>query len=441
MNLREVAWMRAARPRLERQLRRQLLALHRMPRWLPAFARRPVLAWRYRFRRIPVIVQTAGHCQGEDRDRLCGWLRSRGCRQVRRLDLVGCVAAEMPVAAVSHVAQRSEVERLFFDREVRALLDVAAPAVGASALHEAGLTGQGVTVAVLDTGIHPHPDFLEPSPRLEAFHDAVNGRTDFYDDHGHGTHVAGIIAGNGTRSGGRFKGIAPGARLAGVKVLDGRGSGRMSTVIAGVEWVVQNRERLGIRVLNVSLGAPASSSYQDDPLARACAAAWEQGIVVCVAAGNEGPAPRTIASPGFHPAVLTVGASDDRTTPERGDDTVADFSSRGPTVDGLSKPDVVAPGVEITAVNAPGSLLDRQSGRGADYITLSGTSMATPVVAGLAALLLERNPDLRPDDVKRLLMETATDLGADVNAQGRGLVDGPRALEAAAGREEACPGS
>lgn len=430
--------MRTARPRLERQLRRQLLAMHRMPRWLPAFARRPVLAWRYRFRRIPVIVQTAGHCQGEDRDRLCGWLRSRGCRQVRRLDLVGCVAAEMPVAAVRHVAQRPEAERLFFDREVRALLDVAAPAVGAAALREVGVTGQGVTVAVLDTGIHPHPDFLEPSPRLEAFHDAVHGRTDFYDDNGHGTHVAGIIAGSGARSGGRYTGIAPGVRLAGVKVLDARGSGRMSTVIAGVEWVVENRERLGIRVLNVSLGAPAAGSYRDDPLARACAAAWEAGITVCVAAGNEGPAAGTIASPGFHPALLTVGASDDRGTEDREDDAVAPFSSRGPTVDGLPKPDVVAPGADITAANAPGSLLDRQVGAGgADYITLSGTSMATPVVAGLAALLLERNPGLGPDDIKRLLMETAGDLGADANAQGRGLVDGRRALEAAAPAEPA----
>ena len=166
---------------------------------------------------------------------------------------------------------------------------------------EAQFDGKGVTVAVVDTGIFAHPDFTVPENRIAAFVDLVNNRKDPYDDNGHGTHVAGIVAGNGSRSNGLYQGIAPAARLVGVKVLDAYGSGVLSNVIRGIQWCVRQKERLDIRVINLSLGAPAQDSFRDDPLCQAVQAAWQRGIVVCVAAGNDGPAAGTIATPGIRP--------------------------------------------------------------------------------------------------------------------------------------------
>jgi len=200
-------------------------------------------------------------------------------------------------------------------------------------------------------------------------------------------------------------------------------------VIRGIDWCVENKDRFGIRVINISLGAPAHEPYRRDPLAQAAYAAWKSGIVVCAAAGNDGPESGTIATPGVHPEIITVGASDCRGSVDRRDDGVASFSSRGPTIDNVPKPDIVAPGVSITSTAARKSLLSLLQGRkSSDYITLSGTSMATPIVSGIAALMLQADPGLSPADVKRRLLESADSLGLDDNAQGRGLVDAERAV-------------
>ncbi|MCA9791757.1 MAG: S8 family peptidase [Candidatus Eremiobacteraeota bacterium] len=343
-----------------------------------------------------------------------------------QLELIGGLAIRADQAgleALEQFCQSHQGVKVFEDapveiirpieEEISPLLDTGAPTIRADELWAQGITGKGVTVAVIDTGIAPHPDIRD---RIIGFHDLVNGRSEPYDDQGHGTHVAGTVAGDGKMSDGVFKGAAPEASLVGVKVLDGSGRGKFSDIIRGIQWAVENKDRLGIRAMNLSLGGRASKSYKDDPVAQAITAAAGAGIVPCVAAGNSGPGSRTIGTPAHALDALTVGADDDRATRDISDDRVANFSSRGPTpVDGLTKPDVIAPGVNITAAD------NRSNG----YRTLSGTSMATPMTAGVVALLVQAHPEARVQDIKTALMDTARplDSGGNANQQGSGLID------------------
>ncbi|MHB2018589.1 MAG: S8 family peptidase [Candidatus Xenobia bacterium] len=300
-------------------------------------------------------------------------------------------------------------------------LDVATRTLGADRLWQRGITGQGVTIAVVDSGIAPHPDLKD---KIVAFQDFVNHRSQPYDDEGHGTHVSSICAGTGAASHGRFRGLAPGASLVGIKVLDSQGNGSDSGVIAGIQWAVENRQRYNIRIINLSLGADVDKPAQDDPVAQAVAAAHAAGLIVCAAAGNTGPFHHSIQDPGYAPAAISVGAVDDKQTVDRSDDTIPYWSSRGPTPqDNLAKPDLVAPGVNIAAARANTN----------GYIFMSGTSMAAPMISGLSALLLQARPDARPDDVKQAMMATASKLNNflgrpyDARTQGAGM---PNALPA-----------
>lgn len=345
-------------------------------------------------------------------------VREQGGKILYELPLINSIAVGVPVDGLLELIPEAEPAIVWPDVTARSCLDVAVPAAGAARAHRYGLTGKGITVAVIDTGIDPHPDLVQPESRLSGWRDFVAGRTEPYDDAGHGTHVAGIIAGNGFSSGGKYVGVAPGALLAGVKVLDQDGGSPISRVIAGIQWVVENKKDLKIEVINLSLGAPAEKGYQKDPLSRAVEEAWRRGFVVCVAAGNRGPNEGTINTPGINPSVITVGSIDDQRTIPRLDDVMTDHSSRGPTVDELLKPDLVAPGARITSLKP-----------GGEYTTLTGTSMATPMVAGAAALVLQKNPKFRPEQVKRLLLKTAEDRGYHPSAQGAGYLDLVQALE------------
>ncbi|HEX6988855.1 MAG TPA: S8 family peptidase [Bacillota bacterium] len=417
-------WIRAAGNRIHADLRRELERQRQGPQAVVAGL---LSGWRHR--RIPILIELGND---SELDAVCRALSACGCTRVRPVRLVGLIAAEAAPEAIRRALEDRRIRRLRLDRQVRALLDVATPTVRAPAVWAAGARGRGVTVAVLDTGIYPHPDFTQPVNRLLAFHDVVSGRREPFDPDGHGTHVAGIIAGNGRMSGGRYVGCAPEAGLVGVRVLDDQGLGRLSHVLAGLDWVVAHRRELAIRVVNLSLGSLAVDPPGEDPLVQAVEAAWRSGLVVCTAAGNSGPEPGTIDTPGIAPSVITVGAVDDHGTTYRGDDTVAAFSSRGPALGGAAKPDLVAPGVHITAAAAPGSRTAARNrlGTGA-YVTMSGTSMATPMVAGLAALLLSVYPELGPDRVKALLIGGCSTLRVGPDAEGRGLVDGATSLRLA----------
>ncbi len=297
---------------------------------------------------------------------------------------------------------------------------------GATQLFADGDTGQGVTVAVLDTGIDNLPDF---AGRLIGGVDLSGGNNPFQDGYGHGTFVAGLIAGNGASSGGQYEGEAPGADLVSIKVAGATGVTDLATVILGVQWAVDNRLAYNIRVLNMSLGFQPFESTVINPLDQAVQVAWDSGIAVVASAGNAGPANGTILSPGDDPLVITVGALDDMAQPVVADDEMTNFSSVGPTSpDGWVKPDLVTSGRSVVSLAAPGSTIydDYPSARiGSGNFVGSGTSFSSAITSGAAALVLAANPSLTPDELKARLLGTTSP-----GPVGNPFVDGHGALNA-----------
>ena len=373
-------------------------------------------------------------------------VRRLGGQVTRALPIVAGFAATVPAAAVGELARLAGVRAVTPDDRVRVqgaassgnIRSVYPKTIKASAVWDRGVTGRGVTVAVLDTGVADVPDL---AGRLVQVTDDATGRTepcknlsgelDCDDRYGHGTFIAGLVAGNGASSGGRWKGVAPEARILSVKAAGADGAADVSNILAAIQWVVSFKDRYNIRVLNLSLGTNSTQDWQVDPLNYAVERAWAAGMTVVVAASNEGPAPGTITKPGDDPWVVTVGATDDRGTAGLGDDRLPDFSGRGPTAHGLAKPDLAAPGAHVISLRAPGSTIDRQFPWYVDgsYRRGSGTSMATGVVSGAVALMLQANPGFSPDRVKHALVATAkAAVSNDRMAVGAGVVD----VEAAA---------
>lgn len=363
--------------------------------------------------------------------------------------------AEVDNRALVALSADPRVKRVVIDRPTLATLERTGAATGAVAAREDfGLSGRGVGVAVIDSGITSHHDDLyytrngRRSERIAHFRDftldapssvwASDSPTDPY---GHGTHVAGAIAGNGYDSRGARQGIAPNATLVGLKVLDADGNGYISDVIAALEYAISIKSTYNIRVINLSVAAAVTESYLSDPLTLAARRAVEAGIVVVTAAGNLGQNELGasqfggITSPANAPWVLTVGASSHQGTAKRGDDIVAAFSSRGPTwIDFAAKPDILAPGVGTESLSDPHSTLYAilsdyllagvRNTWYKPYLSLSGTSMAAPVVTGTIALMLEANPALTPNAVKAILQYTAqAGRGEHPLAQGAGLLN------------------
>ncbi len=378
-------------------------------------------------------------------------VRQAGGTPGRMLSIIGAIAAELPNQSVANVAAAPVVQRIAMDRPVYAALHRAAATVGVAVAREQfGLDGSGVGVAVIDSGITAwHDDLTTPdgsAQRVHAFVDFVNGQTNPYDDYGHGTHVAGIIGGNGYDSAGMRVGMAPGVKLMVLKVLDQAGRGRISDVIGAIGYAVDRKDEFQLRIINLSVGAGVFESAVTDMLTFAAKRAVDSGIVVIASAGNLGkdangrPRYGGITAPGNAPWVLTVGASSHMGTVDRSDDTVASFSSRGPTaIDRTAKPDLVAPGVGIESLIDPASALFASKAaflvNGSiatpypPYLSLSGTSQAAPVVAGIVALMLQANPSLTPNAVKTILQYTAeSSFRYDPLTQGAGFVDARGAI-------------
>jgi len=373
---------------------------------------------------------------------------------LRSLPIISSEAAIVPNVSLPVIAASALVQRLTLDRVTLGANERTGATVGSTAVRQQlGYDGSGIGVALIDSGVTAwHDDLATPiggAQRVDQFVDFVNGYQAPYDDYGHGTHVAGIISGNGFDSSGARSGVAPGAHLTVLKVLDGSGSGRISDVIAALDYVVGHKDALNIRVVNLSIATGVYESYQSDPLTLAAQRVVNAGVVVVAAAGNYGrdqygnTAYGGITAPGNAPWVLTVGASSHMGTIDRADDTMAAFSSRGPTaIDRIAKPDLVAPGVGTESLSNPNSSFYTSKSayllNGTvqtpylPYLSLSGTSMATPVVTGTVALMLQANPTLTPNQIKAILQYTAQDYSAyNRLTEGAGFLNAKGAVDLA----------
>jgi len=370
----------------------------------------------------------------------------RGGRVRRALNTVGGLTADIDAATADALAADAGTLAISVDAPVQASATTTRRSVRSSGTKNArerfNRSGRGIAVAIIDSGVSPHHDL--PAARILKFVDFVNGRTTPYDDFGHGTHVAGIVAGTGAASlhlEDPYLGAAPEVDIVALKVLDGNGGGSTSDVIAALEWVGVNHIAYNIRVVNLSLGHPVFEPAARDPMVEAAEALVRLGIVVVASAGNMGldpvtglPANGGITSPANGPSIIAVGAIDNKDTHERGDDTVPNYSSRGPTrFDLLVKPDLVASGHRVVSLSAPGSHLfdgfrDLHVTAGsesvAQYMMLSGTSMAAPVVSGTAALMLDASPSMTAGAVRAVLEFTAEHLAnANLLTQGAGSLN------------------
>jgi serine protease AprX len=378
---------------------------------------------------VRVIIQASRALTSDD----APLLNRPGAALHGRLAADRAAVMTLDAAALDALSNDTRVARVSVDAPVRANVALTQQAVldpgiayANSLAASVGSDGSGVTVAVIDSGVAHVPGL---NGRIDAVYDAINNVSlpvaKSFDYFGHGTHVSSIIAGRNTATG--FSGMAPGARLISCRALDANGNGYTSDVIRALDWCVSQRVARNIRVVNLSLSHPPYESWKTDPLCQAVQRATEAGILVVCSAGNWGAyGDATIGSPGNSPYALTVGAVNAFGTPDRSDDAVAAYSSRGPSLgDLVMKPDVVAPGNRILALAAPGSTLRREPGAVArgPYVELSGTSMAAPVVAGIAALMLSHDPSATPGELKARLMVTAYKMPGTVWSRGAGMVN------------------
>src|ERR1700741_1315066 len=406
------------------------------------------------FDSVRVVIQPAGQS-----DSLLDLvIQLLGATNILKLNNVRVRVATIRVYDVVTLALRSDVAYVSLDRDARPMGHLSLT-TGADEIrnsnngNNSSLDGTGIGIAVLDSGIDTgHHSFLNRSNTVRVVYSkdfTGEGRTD--DPYGHGTHVASLAAGNGRISNAQYVGMAPNANIINLRVLNSQGIGSTASVLRALDWIVANRATYNIRVVNMSLGMPAVESYRNDPTCRAVRKLVDSGVAVFAAAGNNGKDSEgnkiygRIHSPGNEPSAITVGASNTFGTDRRDDDGVASFSSRGPTrsfatddqgvrrYDNLIKPDLVAPGNKLIEAEADNNYLVTQTpsldagvsgAANRKMMFLSGSSMATPVAAGAAALMLQANPSLTPNLVKVLMMYSAQPLaGFNTFEQGAGQLN------------------
>ena len=391
----------------------------------------PELSARHDSTPVDVLVQFKSGLTG-DADKIS----SRGGKVKKKLPFIKTIRASLPASRLAELANDSEVAFISPNRQLRTSLNNVSAAVIANYAWGLGLDGTGIGVAVIDSGINSTKDLMNAkstASRIIYSFDSIGGGTS--DLYGHGTHVAGIIAGNAAASTcsscvAPLRGIASNVNILNFHALDENGQGTDASVISAIDKAIQLKGTYNIRVINLSVGRPVFESYTQDPLCQAVEAAWKAGIVVVVAAGNDGRDTSangygTITAPGNDPYVITVGAMNTMGTPDRSDDVMTTYSSKGPTaIDHIVKPDLVAPGNRVISLQAgqKATLVNNyqanrpvvayyQGGNSGklsnDYFILSGTSMAAPVVSAAAALLIQQNAALTPDQIKARLMKTA----------------------------------
>lgn len=384
-----------------------------------------------KIRRVSVIVQTTDGLS----DRIKKCIGKYGGKIKEEYPFIDAFAAIIPPAGVKPLETINEIEFMWLNSPVTAHLKDLTAVMGPGIAHRQRLTGKNINIALLDTGTYPHPDLIRPVNRILCFKDLVNDCEFAYDDNGHGTFTAGIIAGNGCMSKGEYIGMAPEARLISLKVLNSAGSGWVSTVLSSMQWIYDNREKYSIGLVCLPLGSVGCPSHQIDPLSRAAEALWDSGIVVCTSAGNNGPETGWISSPGINTRIITVGALQHISKSIPPSQPLSIFSSRGFNRNGQHSIDFVVPGVNILSLNCdpgfyPKSALAYKNIRLDSYYRQgSGTSASCAAVAGITALLMEKHKGLTPDEIKSLLIHSCKSLNLLKEQQGAGIPDINRVLD------------
>lgn len=335
-------------------------------------------------------------------------LKDVGICVEKEFPFINAISAKVPVNELNKLSMLNYVEYISSQSKVEALMNIARKVLKAD--NFAG--GNEIGIAYIDTGIAPHADFLLVKNRIIKFVDLINEKTLPYDDNGHGTFVAGVGSGNGALSGGKYRGIAPNSNIISIKALDKNGEANATRILEAMQWVFDNANLYNIKVVCMSFGSEPLG--YNDPIMKGAEALWKKGIVIVSAAGNSGPDYQTIKSPGISPRIITVGGMNDNRIEEefkQGFYEIAHFSSRGPAFNRF-KPDIVAPSVDIKSCSNV-----------KDYTKLSGTSVATPMIAGLCALAFEKNSYLKPDQIKRVLLASSNGITYNKNLEGYGLPD------------------
>ena len=333
-------------------------------------------------------------------------LEDFGIKIEEKFPFINAISAKVPVELINKLSMKSYVEYISSQSKVEALMNIAR-----KVLKVENITGGNeVTIAYIDTGIAPHADFKLVRNRIIKFVDLINEKTNAYDDNGHGTFVAGVGSGNGALSGGKYRGIAPNSNIVSIKALDKHGEANATKILEAMQWVYDNNLEYNIKVVCMSFGSEPLGF--NDPIMKGAEALWRKGIVIVSAAGNSGPDYQTIKSPGISPRIITVGGMNDNRFDEEYKEEffeIAKFSSRGPAFNKF-KPDIVAPSVDINSCS-------NKEG----YTKLSGTSVATPMIAGLCALAYEKNKYLKPDQIKQALLASSNGITYNRNLEGYGL--------------------
>lgn len=341
-------------------------------------------------------------------DKTRNYLDNSGIKIVKHFSLINALAIEIECEKINDIAVSPFVTYVSSNAKVSALVNVSRKILNAVDIENK----DNISVAVVDTGTMPHLDLVLGKNRIIKFVDLVNGVNHPYDDNGHGTFVTGVMAGNGLLSNGKYKGFATNCNIVSIKALDNKGESSAVRILEAMEWIGDNYKNYNIKVVCMSFGSEPLGFL--DPIMKGAEALWQKGIVVVSAGGNSGPKFETIKSPGISNKIITVGGFNDNRLDETYNQNffeIADFSSRGPAL-GKIKPDVVAPAVDITSISNKGG-----------YTSYSGTSVATPMIAGLSATLIKIKPDLSPNQVKRYLMASATPITYNKYQEGSGYPD------------------
>ncbi|MGN0748378.1 MAG: S8 family peptidase [Christensenellales bacterium] len=329
---------------------------------------------------------------------------------IREFPFINALALEINSNKLIEICNHSWIKNITKGANALALMNVSRKILGAE---NSNLTGKDVTIAYIDTGISSHLDFCLKRNRIIKFVDLVNGKKRNYDDNGHGTFVSGVGSGNGITSGGKYSGIAPLSNIVSIKALNQNGEANAVTILDAMQWIYDNVKKYNIKVVCMSFGSEPLGN--NDPIMKGAEVLWNKGITMVAAAGNSGPEFETIKSPGISPKIITVGGlndnRDDNGNYEKEKFSIASFSSRGPALRRY-KPDLVAPSINITSCSFQPEKF---------YTVMNGTSVATPMIAGLSALLLEKDQNLTPEQVKFKLMSMSSGITFNRNLEGVGI--------------------